>query len=52
MQCLKNKFLNFAYRCRNVIAVLNKLDASGVSILSLKKHAFADRVFIHFIVSL
>ena len=38
-----NKFLSLAYR--NDVAVLNKFDANGVSILSFKKHAFADRVF-------
>ena len=29
----------------NIVAVLNKFDANGVSILSFKNHAFPDRVF-------
>ena len=37
--------INLAYRFRNDVAVLNKFVAHGVSILSFKKHAFADRVF-------
>ena len=37
--------INLAYGFRNDVAVLNKFDAHGVSILSFKKHAFADRVF-------
>ena len=41
----ENKFLSLAYGCRNHVAVLNKFDANGVSILSFKKHAFADRIF-------
>ena len=43
----ENKFSSLAYPCRNDIAVLNKFNANGVSILvpSFKKHAFADRVF-------
>ena len=41
----ENKFLSLDYGCRNNVAVLNKLDANGVSILSFKKHAFADRVY-------
>ena len=40
----ENKFLSLAYGRRNV-AVFNKFNANGVSISSLKKHAFADRVF-------
>ena len=39
------KFLSLAYGRRNDVAVLNKFDASGVSILSFKKRAFADRIF-------
>ena len=34
----ENKFLSLAYGCKNDIAVLNKFDANGVSILSFKKH--------------
>ena len=41
----ENKFLSLAYRCRNDVALLNKFDGNGVSILSFKKHAFADRIF-------
>ena len=41
----ENKFLSLAYKCRNDVAVLNKFDANGVSVLSFRKHAFADRVF-------
>ena len=41
----ENKFLHWAYSCRNDVAVLNKFDANRVSILSFKKHAFANRVF-------
>ena len=41
----ENKFLSLAYGFRNHVAVLNKFDANGVSILSFKKHAFADRIF-------
>ena len=41
----ENKFLSLAYKCRNDVAVLNKFDANGVSVLSFKKLAFADRVF-------
>ena len=41
----ENKFLSLAYGCRNNVAVLNKFNANGVSILSFKKHAFANRVF-------
>ena len=40
----ENKFLSLAYGRRNV-PVFNRFNANGVSILSLKKHAFADRVF-------
>ena len=40
----ENKFLSLAYGRRNV-AVFNKFNVNGVSILSLKKHTFADRVF-------
>ena len=41
----ENIFLSLAYGCRNDVALLNKFDANGVSILSFRKHAFADRVF-------
>ena len=41
----ENKFLSLAYGCRNDVALLNKFDANGVSILSFKKHAFANTVF-------
>ena len=41
----KNKLLILAYLFRNDVAVLNKFDANGISILSFKKYAFADRVF-------
>ena len=41
----EDKLLHWAYSCRNDVAVLNKFDANGVSILSFKKHAFANRVF-------
>ena len=41
----KNKFLILAYGCRNEVAVVDKLDANGVSIFSFKKHAFVDTVF-------
>ena len=41
----ENKFLSLAYGCRNDVDVLNKFDANSVSILSFKKHAFADRIF-------
>ena len=41
----ENKFLSLAYGCRNDVPVLNNFDAIGVSILSFKKHDFADRVF-------
>ena len=41
----ENKFLSLAYRCRNDVALLNKFDGNGVSILSFKIHAFAARIF-------
>ena len=41
----ENEFLSLAYECRNSVAVSNKFDSNGVSILSFKKHAFTDRVF-------
>ena len=41
----ENRFLSLAYRCENDVADLNKFDANGVSTLSFKKHAFADRAF-------
>ena len=44
-QSNENKLLNLAEGSRYDIAVLNKFDANGVSILSFKKHAFADRIF-------
>ena len=40
-----NKFLSLAYGCRNDVDVLNKFDANSASIISFKKHAFADRIF-------
>ena len=40
----ENKFLSLVYGCRNNLAVLNKFDANGISIVSFKKHAFVDRV--------
>ena len=40
----ENKCLSLAYRCKNDVAVINRFDTNGVSILSLRKHAFADRV--------
>ena len=41
----ENEFLSLAYECRNGVAVSNKFDSNGLSILSFKKHAFTDRVF-------
>ena len=43
----ENKFSSLAYPCRNDVAVLDKFNANGVSVLvpSFKKHTFADRVF-------
>ena len=41
----EDKFLSLAYECKNDVAVLNKFDANGVSILSFNKHAFAGRIF-------
>ena len=35
------KFLILAYGCQNNVAILQKIDASGVSIFSFKKHAFS-----------
>ena len=40
----ENKFLSLAYGPRSV-AVFKKFNGNKVSILSLKKHAFADSVF-------
>ena len=42
---IENRFLSLAYGCRNDETVLNKFDANGLSILSFKKYAFAERVF-------
>ena len=42
----ENKTFSLACRCRNGVLVLNKFDANGVCILSFKKHAFADGVFL------
>ena len=42
----EDKFLSLAYRCRNNVAVLDKFDANGVSILSFKRHGFPDTVLI------
>ena len=36
--------LSLAYGCRDDVAILNEFEANGVSVLSFKKHAFADRV--------
>ena len=41
----EDKFLSFAYGCRNNLAVLDKFDTNGVSIFSFKKNDFAERVF-------
>ena len=38
----ENKFLSLSYRYRKDIAVLNKFDTNRLSILSLKKHSFAN----------
>ena len=37
--------INFSNKFRNDVAVLNKFNSNGVSILSFEKHAFADRLF-------
>ena len=37
--------INLAYGFRYDVAVLNKFDAHGVSILSFKKLAFSHRMF-------
>ena len=42
---IKNKFWSLTYGCRNGVADLNILDANRVSILSFKKHAFANSIF-------
>ena len=42
----ENKFLSLVYECRSNVAILDKFDANGVFIFSLKKHDFASRVFI------
>ena len=47
----ENKILSLAYGCRNDTAVLNKINANGVSILDFKKHAFCQQS-IHFNVRL
>ena len=47
----ENNFLGLAYRRKNDVAILNNFDSNGVSIFSLKKHAFADRVFTLMLVS-
>ena len=39
----EDKFLSFAYGCRNNLAVLDKFDTNGVSIFSFKKNDFAER---------
>ena len=41
----ENKFLSLAFGCRNDVAVLNKFDKNGASILSLKKDAFPYSIF-------
>ena len=38
----ENKIFSLAYGCRNDGALLDKFDLNGVSILSFKKHVFAD----------
>ena len=48
----ENRFLSLAYGCRNNVVILDNFDANGVSIFSFKKHAFADRLYIHCNVSL
>ena len=40
----ENKFLSLLYGYRNNVSALKKFNANGVSILSFKKYAFADRV--------
>ena len=40
----ENKFLILAYGCRNDGVVLKKIDANRVSISSLKKNAFSDKI--------
>ena len=42
----EHKFLSLVYECRSNVAILDKFDANGVFIFSLKKHDFASRVFI------
>ena len=42
----ENKTLSLACGCRNGVVVLNIFDANGGYILSFKKHAFVDRVFL------
>ena len=41
----ENIFFKFSLRMENDVAVLDKLNANGISIFSFKKHAFANRVF-------
>ena len=41
----ENKLLSLAFGRRNDVVVLNEFYANGVSILSFKKHAFAERIF-------
>ena len=41
----ENEFLILAYKCRNDVALFNEFAANGLSILSFKKHTFANRVF-------
>ena len=36
--------LRLAYGCRDDVAILNEFDVNGLSILSFKRHACADRV--------
>ena len=38
----ENIFLSLAYQFRNGVAILDKFDYNGRSILSFKKHAFAN----------
>ena len=44
----ENEFLSLAYGCRNDVGVLNKFDASRVSILSFKKHFFRQNIHFNF----
>ena len=41
----ENKSLDLDWKCRNDIAVFDKFDANGVSVLCFKKNAFAGTLF-------